>query len=56
MINQDAIPIIDSLEFKTIGGRKVYGGGGIYTNSDDKIGRSMILLKFKDMNPLLAFH
>ena len=29
MINQDAMPIIDSLEYKTIGGRKVYGGGGI---------------------------
>ena len=29
MINQEAMPIIDSLEYKTIGGRKVYGGGGI---------------------------
>jgi len=40
MISENEIPIIDSLAFKTIGGRLVYGGGGIvpdiYIPSEEK--------------------
>jgi carboxyl-terminal processing protease len=30
LINEDSIPVVDSLIFYTTGGRKVYGGGGIH--------------------------